>query len=144
MTSVLVFVAVMVVIETAMILYVRIAYRDEFARKSDAPPYPGFTPDEIAMIVYVAAGAAVGAYVGFLLRPSAPIIGQLPLETVLNRGTNLQGLDTVLVGTAKTSFNHVLGGLSLVAACWPYLTPYADASQVPPLYSSDANRSNYY
>jgi hypothetical protein len=55
-------------------------------------------------------GLALGAFIGFLMRPSVFLVGQLPLGTVIARGSNLNGLDTVLVPTAQTSFNMVLAG----------------------------------
>jgi hypothetical protein len=57
-----------------------------------------------------ALGLIMGALIGFLLRPSVMLIGQLPFETVISRGTTLQGLDKVLVSTAETSFNIMLVG----------------------------------
>lgn len=55
-------------------------------------------------------GLIVGSVVGCLLRPSAMLVGQLPLETVISRGANLQGLDRLLVPTAEASFNILLVG----------------------------------
>jgi hypothetical protein len=55
-------------------------------------------------------GAVVGGIVGFFLRPSVPMIGQLPLGTVLSRGSNLSGLDVMLKGAAETSFNYMVAG----------------------------------
>jgi hypothetical protein len=56
-------------------------------------------------------GTIMGGVVGFLLRPSVPLIGQLPFGTVITRGSNLSGLDLLLKGTAETSFNYMLVGL---------------------------------
>jgi hypothetical protein len=50
------------------------------------------------------------------LRPSVPIIGQLPFEHVITAGANLSGLDVLMKGYAQTSFNYLLVGL-LVGAC---------------------------
>lgn len=55
-------------------------------------------------------GLFLGGVIGFLLRPSAMLIGQLPFETVISRGENLQGLDKLLVATAQTSFNMMAVG----------------------------------
>jgi hypothetical protein len=52
-------------------------------------------------------GLLIGGAVGFLLRPTAPLTGQLPLETVLLRGTNLQGFESYLTPYAETSFNYM-------------------------------------
>ena len=57
------------------------------------------------------AGLLIGGLVGFLLRPSVPLIGQLPFSTVISRGANLRGLDQLLLGYARTSFNYLLAGL---------------------------------
>ncbi len=57
------------------------------------------------------AGLAVGGLVGFLLRPSVPLMGQLPFITVITRGANLQGLDQLLTGYARTSFNYLVAGI---------------------------------
>ena len=59
------------------------------------------------------AGLLIGGLVGFLLRPSVPLIGQLPFSTVISRGANLRGLDQLLLGYARTSFNYLLAGLVL-------------------------------
>lgn len=56
-------------------------------------------------------GALVGGLIGFVLRPSAPLIGQLPLGTVITRGDNLDGLDKMLVPLAQTSFNYLVAGV---------------------------------
>jgi hypothetical protein len=61
------------------------------------------------------AGFFVGSCIGFLLRPSAFLVGQLPLETVIARGSNLSGLDRLLVSTAETSFNYMMVGAILGA-----------------------------
>jgi hypothetical protein len=60
-------------------------------------------------------GAVLGGVVGFLLRPSVPLLGQLPLETVLSRGSNLSGLDLLLKGVAEQSFNYLVVGIILGA-----------------------------
>jgi hypothetical protein len=52
-----------------------------------------------------AAGAIVGGTIGFLLRPSAVLIGQLPFGAVITRGATLAGVDQVLVPLAEKSFN---------------------------------------
>jgi len=56
-------------------------------------------------------GAAIGGFLGFLLRPSVPLVGPLPFETVITRGANLTGLDSLLRGVAETSFNYMLVGV---------------------------------
>ncbi len=65
----------------------------------------------------IVVGLLVGGFVGFQLRPSAFLVGQLPFETVITRGANLKGLDALLISTAQTSFNYMLAGAALGAAC---------------------------
>jgi len=62
-------------------------------------------------------GFLVGGFVGFQLRPAAFLVGQLPFGTVITRGSNLSGLEALLVSTAQTSFNYMLAGAVLGAAC---------------------------
>ena len=61
-------------------------------------------------------GLLVGAAIGYLVRPSVFLVGQLPFETVITRGGNLSGLDQLLVGAAQTSFNYMVGGAILCGA----------------------------
>jgi hypothetical protein len=63
-----------------------------------------------------AIGLFVGGLIGFVMRPAVPFIGQLPFGTVISRGSNLTGLDTLLVSTAQTSFNYLMIGALLGAA----------------------------
>jgi hypothetical protein len=60
------------------------------------------------VVPWAVAGFVIGAILGLLTRPSVPILGQLPIETVLTRGSNLTGMDTLLKSTAEASFNQVL------------------------------------
>ena len=59
------------------------------------------------------AGLVIGGAVGFLLRPSVPLMGQLPFTTVIMRGANLRGLDQLLLGYARSSFNYMVAGVVL-------------------------------
>ena len=59
---------------------------------------------------YVLGGFLLGAFVGFLLRPSVPVIGQLPFDVVITRGADLRGVDVVVRSTAEQSFNYMLVG----------------------------------
>jgi len=61
------------------------------------------------------AGVLIGSVVGFLLRPGVPLMGQLPFSTVITRGANLRGLDQILTGYARTSFNYLVAGVVLGA-----------------------------
>lgn len=60
-------------------------------------------------------GILVGGYIGFLLRPSLMLVGQLPFEKVILGGINLKGVDQLFVKTAQTSFLYMalgaVGGL---------------------------------
>jgi hypothetical protein len=58
-------------------------------------------------------GAFIGSFIGYLLRPSAPLVGQLPLTTVLTRGSDLRGINQILIPLAQTSFNYIIVGIVL-------------------------------
>lgn len=69
-------------------------------------------PQSSDVIGFVSCGSIAGAILGFLLRPSLPLFGQLPFGIVLTRGENLSGMDVLLKSTAEQSFNYVLMGAS--------------------------------
>ncbi len=57
-------------------------------------------------------GFIIGSLIGYLLRPSAFLIGQLSFPAVISRGATLQGMDKLLVPMAQTSFNvMIIGGI---------------------------------
>ena len=58
-------------------------------------------------------GVLIGGLVGYLLVPSMPLVGKLPLMHILTRGIFLTGLDTMLISVAETSFNYMLVGAIL-------------------------------
>ncbi len=63
-----------------------------------------------------AAGLALlGALLGFLVRPSAPEVGQLPFSSVIVRGATgpFDEPDPVLVAVAQSSFNMLVAGAIL-------------------------------
>ena len=64
-------------------------------------------------LALISALGAFGAFIGFLLRPSVTLVGQLPFSVVITRGSQLRGLDQILVSAAETSFNYVLAGFLL-------------------------------
>jgi hypothetical protein len=83
----------------------------------------------------------VGGFVGFLLRPYYPVVGQLPFGTVITRGGNLSGIASVLQSAAEESFQHLLKGAALgayvgtvigsVAGCW-YAEPRNETPTTQP------------
>jgi hypothetical protein len=57
-------------------------------------------------------GFLLGAAVGYLYRPPAFLVGQLPFRHVVSRGTSLKGFDQVYLEVAQRSFDYLLvGGL---------------------------------
>jgi heme exporter protein C len=58
----------------------------------------------------IVVGLILGALIGFLLRPSAPVLGQIPFSVVISRGSNLAGLDVLLKSLAEQSFNYMIAG----------------------------------
>ena len=78
-------------------------------------------------------GGMLGAAIGFLMRPSVPLVGQLPLGVVLTRGLTLNGLDVLLRSTAEESFNYIVIGaiLGAVALVGARALLAAQASTVP-------------
>jgi uncharacterized membrane protein (Fun14 family) len=75
--------------------------QEEDMLESARPDSPGRGPS-------ILLGAILGAAVGFALRPSNILTGQLDLETVLMRGANLTGLDQLLKSQAEASSNMLL------------------------------------
>ncbi len=61
-------------------------------------------------------GLITGGLIGFLYRPSALIIGQLPFSTVITRGANLKGVEQMLIPMAQTSFNNMMVAAVIGAA----------------------------
>lgn len=55
-------------------------------------------------------GFLIGGLLGFLARPSAFLVGQLPFEYVITRGATLKGMDQLLVPLAQQSFSITLIG----------------------------------
>jgi hypothetical protein len=94
----------------------------------------------------LAIGMILGALVGFLLRPSVPLIRQLPFGVVITRGANLNGLDIVLRSTAEQSFNYMLIGAIVVGAvlgAWGGTTRKpSPAVASAPAATAPATRSN--
>jgi hypothetical protein len=68
-----------------------------------ASKYSGWLTLKLGIVGLIAGGS-----IGFLYRPSALIIGQLPFCTVITRGANLKGVEQVLIPIAQSSFNHMM------------------------------------
>ena len=83
-----------------------------------APPQPApsrpLTPPGIGLMLAV--GFVLGGFIGFLMRPSVMLIGQLPLGTVITRGSALSGLEQLAVPAAQQSFNVMVTGALIGAA----------------------------
>lgn len=80
-------------------------------KRENAQRSPHYIPESnpaSKIVVFGVLGLILGGLLGFLLRPSVPLIGQLPFEHVITRGSNLRGMDIVLVSFAETSFNYLL------------------------------------
>jgi APA family basic amino acid/polyamine antiporter len=76
-----------------------------------------------------ALGLLFGGFVGFLLRPTDPVLkSQLPFSAVLTRGSDLAGSAQALVPLAKTSFNYMLA-LGLVGAIFGIILGHLLARQ---------------
>ena len=58
-------------------------------------------------------GLAIGGYIGFLNRPAAFLVGQLPFEKMALGGINLTGIDKVFISPARTSFMYMIVGAVL-------------------------------
>jgi len=59
-------------------------------------------------------GFFIGGFIGYLSRPSNLWAGgQLPFETVITRGANLEGIETIFVSQAQISFNYLVIGAIL-------------------------------
>ena len=72
----------------------------------------------------LAIGFFVGGLIGFLMRPSVLLIGQLPFGTVVSRGSALSGIDQLLVPTAQQSFNVMMLG-ALIGTAGAFGSPAA-------------------
>ncbi len=68
---------------------------------------------KMLMISMGMVGCLAGGFIGFLLRPSAFMIGQLPLQHVITRGQSLQGVERVFLSLARESFNTMMIGAAI-------------------------------
>jgi len=77
-----------------------------------APASPGVllgTAGNITPLwLFCVIGGMLGGIIGYLSRPSALLVGQLPFGTVITGGAGLQGLDQLLVPVAQQSLNQML------------------------------------
>jgi zinc-ribbon domain len=79
-------------------------------------------------VTFGAIGLVLGALAGFVMRPSVFLIGQLPLGTVLTRGSNLSGMDQLLVPAAQSSFNLMVVAALVGAAIGAAVGVFLDKS----------------
>ena len=86
----------------------------------------------------VLGGVMVGGFIGFLLRPSIPIYGQLPLSVVVTRGITLSGVDVLLTSTAEVSFNYLMIG-TILGAIGGGILGYVIAKNVGPVTAGQQN-----
>ncbi len=68
-------------------------------------------PKQGTGLLFTIIGAIIGSIIGYILRPSIPLIGKLPFEAVITRGTSLKGFDQLLISVAQDSFNYLIIGL---------------------------------
>lgn len=86
----------------------RVARASESATATSLPEPALEAARRSAPWVWVTVGFFGGAASGFVMRPSALLVGQLPFGMVITRGSSLTGLDQLLVPTAQQSFNVML------------------------------------
>ncbi|MDD3716755.1 MAG: hypothetical protein PHT46_06605 [Candidatus Marinimicrobia bacterium] len=55
-------------------------------------------------------GLVLGAFIGFLSRPSSPIAGRVSFIDTLTRGASLEGVNQVMLNLAERSFDIMLIG----------------------------------
>lgn len=65
--------------------------------------------------LFCVVGGMLGGIIGYLTRPSALLVGQLPFGIVITGGAGLQGLDQLLAPVAQQSFNQMVTGAIVCA-----------------------------
>lgn len=60
--------------------------------------------------------AIIGGFDGFLLRPSVPLIGQLPFSAVISDGRSPRGIEQLARPYAEQSFHYLIAGTLIGAA----------------------------
>ncbi len=88
-----------------------------------SPGVAAYTPAVLAIAL-----GLVGGIIGFVVRPSIPLLGQLPFNVVIRDGAGLTGLSTLLQPAAHQSFELLLGG-TVVGAILGLLTGLALKAQ---------------
>jgi len=88
----------------------------DLPQTGQAPESSARRPLSSSLLIGVLAGACIGTLTGFLMRPSVPFLGQLPLSAVISRGATLRELDQLMAPIAVTSFNYLITGLVLGSA----------------------------
>jgi hypothetical protein len=61
-------------------------------------------------VLWPIVGALAGAWIAYLARPSAFLIGQLPFEVVITGGAQLTGIDSILAPLARRSLSLMVAG----------------------------------
>ncbi len=67
----------------------------------------------VKVVVASIVGMIIGCFLGYILRPSVPLLGQLPLNMILSGGSNLSGVDYLLKSTLETSLTYMWVGTIL-------------------------------
>jgi hypothetical protein len=89
-------------------------YERNIATQGVSPSSIGDDTVKDYMGLFTFIGFILGAFMGFIARPTIPLLGQLPFMVVVTRGAYLQGADRLLIGVAETSFNYMLiGGIGM-------------------------------
>lgn len=76
--------------------------------RSGTPPAQGTAPAGPPLPLMIALGPLIGGLLGFLMRPSAFLVGQLPFEMVITRGSALSEMDQLLVRRGWNDFGEKL------------------------------------
>lgn len=65
------------------------------------------------IVAFAVGGTIMGGYIGYLLRPTVPMLGKIPFPDLITRGSRLDGINPLLVSSARTSFNYFMAGVLL-------------------------------
>lgn len=90
----------------------------------------------------VTIGLLLGAFVAILLRPTAILGVQLPVQHMVTRGIFLEGLDEVFIGIARRSFNQLIVGMILGGLAGGGFSIYLRQNSMLLLKSAGSSESN--